>query len=92
MLNQRNGQLGTVYRHVNLLQDIRKGADMVLMSMGNHKALYLVNVLLQIADIRNHQVNAQHVISRECKSAVHDDDAVLILKRGDIHSYLFQAA
>ena len=92
VLYQGNGQLGAVYRHVDLLKDIGKGADMVFMSMGNHKALYLINILLQIADIRYHQVNAQHIVSRECKAAVHDDDAVFILKRSDVHSNLLQAA
>ena len=46
MLNQGNGQLCAVYRHIDLLQDIRQGADMVLMAMGNNEALHLVNVLL----------------------------------------------
>ena len=48
MLNQRYGQPGAVHRHVDLLQDIWKRTDMVLVSMGDHESLYLVDVLLQI--------------------------------------------
>ena len=53
---------------------------MVLMSMGDHKALYLVNVVLQISHVRDHQVDAQHIIAWECQTAVHNDDAVLIFR------------
>ena len=65
---------------------------MVLVSVGNHKALDLTPVLLQIADVRNHAVNAEHVLAREGNAAVHDYDRVIALKGRDVHADLLKAA
>ena len=92
MLDEGNGQAGAVYRYIHLLEDIGKGADVVLMSMGDHKALYLVNVLLQIGHVRDYQVDAQHIISREGKAAVYDNNAVVKFKGGNVHTDLLQSA
>ena len=92
MLNESHSQFRSVNRHVDLLQNIGKRADMILMAVGDHKALYLVNILLQIRHIRNHQVDSQHIISRESKAAVYHDNGILILKGGNIHADLFQSA
>ena len=92
VLNQCNGQSGSVYRDIYLLQNVRKCADVILMSMRDDKALDLVDVVLQIRDIRYHAVNTEHIVLRECQSAVNDYDRVLILYRSDIHSNLFQTA
>ena len=62
VLNQADGQLGGVNRYVDILQYIGQRADMILVSMGDDKALYLLNVLLQIAHIRDNQVDTQHVV------------------------------
>ena len=92
VLYQGNGQLGAVYRHVDLLKDIGKGADMVFMSMGNDESLDLLDIVFQISDIRNHKIDSQHVVARERQSAVHHNDRVLVLKGGDVHSDLLQTA
>ena len=92
VLDQGHGQLGAVNRHVDLLQYIGKGADMILMSMSDHKALNFVDVIFQIGDVRDHQIDSQHVVARERQSAVHHNDRVLVLKGGDVHSDLLQTA
>ena len=65
---------------------------MILMPVGDHEALYLVHIILQISDIRDHQVYAQHIVRRECQSAVHHNNTVFILKGSNVHTNLLQAA
>lgn len=65
---------------------------MVLMAVRNDKALDFVQIVLEIRDIRNNAVNAEHVIFRKGHAAVHDDDAVLVFERGDIHADQLKAA
>ena len=92
VLDQGGSEPGGIYREVQLPQDIGKGSDVVLMTVGDIKALQLLHVLLQIGHIRYDQVDAQHLLIRERHSAVHHDDAVLILEGRDVHSDLFQAS
>ena len=65
---------------------------MILVSVRNHKALDLTPVLLQIADVRNHAVNAEHVLAREGNAAVNDNDRIVALKGRDVHADLLKAA
>ena len=65
---------------------------MIFMSMSDHKALNFVDVIFQIGDVRDHQIDSQHVVARERQSAVHHNDRVLVLKGGDVHSDLLQTA
>ena len=92
VLDQSDGQLGAVHRNVDLLQDVRQGADVVLVSVGDHKALHLIDVPFQISHVRDHQVDAQHVVGGERQAAVYYDDGILILKGRDVHTDLLQTA
>ena len=65
---------------------------MILMSMGNHKSLDLVNIVFQIGNVRNDQINSQHIVAWEGQSAVHHNNTVFVLKGRHIHSDLFQAS
>ena len=65
---------------------------MILMPVGNDKALDLVNIFFQICDVRDDQVDAEHIILGERQAAVDDNNAVIILESGDVHTDLFQTA
>ena len=65
---------------------------MVLVPVSDDKSSDLFNVVLQIGCIGDHKVNAEHVVFRKCKAAVHHHYAVSILERGDVHADLFQTA
>ena len=65
---------------------------MILMSMRDHKSLYLFDIVLQIGNIRNDKINSQHVILREGKTAVYHNNTVLIFKGSNVHTNLFQTA
>ena len=90
--DQTQCQFGGIDRYIDFLQYIRKGSDMILMSMCDHKALDLGNIFFKVGHIRNNKVDSEHVILREGKSAVHDHNAVAVLKGGDVHSDLLQSA
>ncbi len=92
MLNQPDCQLGRVDRDIDFPQDIRQSSDMILMSVCNNKPFYLVNVLLQICDVRDNQINSQHVVIRESQAAVHHNNTVFIFKGSNVHADLFEAA
>ena len=62
------------------------------MTVGDDEAFYLVDVPLQIGNIRDNQVNTQHIVGRESKTAVYDHDGIFVLKRGNVHADLLQAA
>ena len=65
---------------------------MVFMTMRNDKPLYLFHVFFQIRSVRNNKIDSEHVILRECQTAVHDHNTVPELERGDIHANLFKSA
>ena len=92
ILDDSHGQPGGVYRDVHLLQDVGQRTDMVLVSVRDHKALHLLDVILQIGDIRNHHVNAQHIVIGEGKSAVHHNNTVLVFEGSNVHTNLLQAS
>ncbi len=92
VLNQSDGQLCSVNRNIDLLENIRQRSDVVLMSVCDDKALDLVDVVLQIGDIRDDTVDSEHVILRKGETAVHHNDTVLIFEGSNVHSDLLQAA
>ena len=65
---------------------------MILMTVRNDKSLHLLNIILQKGNIRYHKINSQHIILRECQSAVHDNNTVSVHISRNIHSDLFQTA
>ena len=46
VLNKTDGQLGCIDGNIDFLQNIGKSTDVILMSVGDHKALDLLNVVL----------------------------------------------
>ena len=90
--DEGDGKPRRIDRHVQLLQDIGQCADMVLVSVGDDKALHLGRVVLQIGNVRDDAVYTRHILAGERDAAVHHDDAVAVLKGGDVHADLFQTA
>ena len=92
VLYDAHGQLCSIDRDIDILEHIWQGTDMVLMPMCDDKSLHLRYIVLQICDIRYHKVDPQHVILRKGKSAVHDNDTVVVLECRNVHTDLFQSA
>ena len=92
VLDDAHGQAGAVDGHIDLLEDIGEGADVVLVAVGDHKGPDLVDILLQVGRVRNDQVNSQHVILGKSQAAVHDHNAVPVFKCSDVHPDLLESA
>ena len=91
VLNDTHGKPCGVHRHIDILQHIGQSADMVLVPMGDHKALDSVDIVLQIGDVRNHKVYPQHIVRRKGQSAVHHNNTVFILEGSHVQPNLLQA-
>ena len=77
-LDQPLGQLGGIDRRLKLGQQIGQRADMVFVAMGDNDAPYFSLPLQEIADIGNHQIDAQHFFFGEHESGVDDNNVILI--------------
>ncbi len=73
-LQNAQRQARAIDRHVDLLQHIRQRADVILMAMREHDGLDLVFVLQQIGNIRNNEVDAQHIVLWEHQTRIDDED------------------
>ncbi len=56
---------------------------MILVSVGDQERADLGRVLPQVGDVRNDEVDAEHLLVREHEPAVDDDDVVAVLE--DVH-------
>ncbi len=59
---------------------------MILVTVGYQYSADFVRVLLEICYVRNNEVDSEHVILRERKTAVYNYDIVLVLENGDVLS------
>ena len=90
VLDDAHGEPGGIDGHIDFPEHIGKRPDMVLMAVGDHEALHLVDIVLQIGHIGNDKVNPQHIVRRERKAAVHHDNTVFVLERSNVHANLLQ--
>ncbi|MNV31098.1 hypothetical protein D3C71_1223900 [compost metagenome] len=92
ILYKSKRELRTVYRNVQMLEHIRQASDMVFVTMRQHNASYLVAVLRQIGNIRNNDINAEHILFWELQSRIHDDNVVTVLDYVHVFSDLTDSA
>lgn len=73
-LDQCKGERGADDRDVRThLQQERNGPDVVLMRMGEHQRLDVLEALLDVADIGQDQIHTRFVVAGEQHSAVDDE-------------------
>ena len=90
--HQADGQPGGVDGHIELPQQVGQAADVVLVPVGDKKTLDAVLVLQHVGEIRDDQVDAEHVAVREHRTAVHQDHIALALVQGNVLAHFAQAA
>ena len=83
---------GAVDGHVDLLQHVGDGADVILVAVGDEQAPEPVVVLHQIGYVGDHAVDAVHIIAGERHAAVHHDDLAAILIGGHVLADLVETA
>ena len=78
---QAPGEGGRIDRHARELgQDVRQAADVVLVGVGDEEGAELGAVLLEIGDVGDDEVDAEHLLVREHEPTVDDDDVVAVLE------------
>ena len=77
---------------VYLLENVGHSTDMVLVSVCDEYAAYLVRVVYQVGYIRYDEVYTGHIIVGESHATVDDDYVVTVLEHGHILTYLLQTA
>ena len=92
VLDQADGQLGCIDGQVHLLEQVGQRADVILMAVGDYHALDLILVLHHIGEVRNDQIDAEHVAVRKNQAAVHDEHVSLALIQGDVFAHFTQTA
>ena len=91
-LNQGQGELRAVHRHIELGEDPGQAADVVLVPVGQHDGAHLVAVLGQVADVGNDDVDAQQLLFGKHQAGIDDDNVVLPAEGDAVHAELAQAA
>ena len=92
VLDQADGQLGGVDGQVHLLEQVGQRADVVLVAVGDDHALDLILVLHHIGEVRDDQVDAEHIAVRENQATVHDQHIALAFIQGDVLAHFAQTA
>ena len=65
---------------------------MVLVTMSNYDSFYAILILDDIAHIRNNDIYAKHIFTRERKTRVENNDFVLILEDGHVFTNFTKTA
>ena len=90
---QGQGQLGADERDVAALaQEVRRGADVVLVAVGQHQGLDLVEAVPDRVEVGEDQVDAGVVVLGEQDAAVDDQQPVVVLEDGHVATDLAEAA
>ena len=78
-------------RHAELTQHVGQGPDVVLVTVGEHDRLDVVDAIAQIGEVRQDEVDAEHLRSREHQAGIDDDDATVVLDHGHVLADLAQS-
>ena len=81
---EADGQPRAVDGDIELLQDKRQRADVVLVAVGQNNPLDHLFVLQQIGDVRDDQIYPELVRAREGEAAVNDDNFVAAAHGGHV--------
>ncbi len=73
-------------------QQVRDGADVVLVAVGEHDRLDVVEAVLEVAEVGQDQVHARLVVLGEEHAAVDDEQAAVVLEHVHVAANLAEAA
>ena len=92
-VEQREGQLRADERDVPALaEEVRRGADVVLVTVGQHETLDGVEAVPDGVEVGEDQVDPGVVVLREQDATVDDEQAVGVLEDGHVAADLAEAA
>ena len=79
-------------RETELRQNVRERADVVEVTVRDEDAANAVLLAFEEGDVRNHKIDAKHVVLGELQTAIDDDDVFAIKDRGHISPDFFLSA
>ncbi len=85
------GELGTVDGDVEVRQDPRKAADVILVSVGEDDAADFAAVLDEVGDVGNDDVDAEELFFGEHEAGVDDEDVVAVVEGEAVHAELAES-
>src|SRR4051795_11006639 len=91
-LDESQGQPGSVHRHLEVPQDVRERADMILVTVCDEERLDLAPFLEEVGGIGDDEVDSRHAFFGKHHAAIDDDNAVSVLENGHILTDLTDAA
>ncbi len=92
-LDEGERQLGADQRDVRTeLEQIRHGADVVLVAVGEHQRLDLVETVLDVVEVGQDQVDARLFLFREQHAAVDEQDVAVVFDHIHVAADFAQAA
>ena len=71
--------MGGWVRVPELAQNPRQRAEMVLVAVRHDDRLDVLRTLAQVGEVRQHQIDADHLRRREAQPDVHHDDPAVLL-------------
>ena len=92
LLHEAEGELCAVDGDLELFEEERERADVVLVRVRKQNGADLVAVLEEIGKVRDHDVHAEHLGIREHESRVDHDDVVAVFEHGHVETDLADAA
>ena len=90
--HQGECEVGAVDGNVELAEEERNGADVILMSVGQDQGADVFAMLLQVGEIRRNNVHAKEFRVGEHHSRVDYDDVVTVADRHRVHPELAESA
>jgi hypothetical protein len=91
-LDQRDGECRAVNRHVQFGEEVRDGADVVLVPVRQDERTDVFPVLHQEGEIGHDDVHAEEFGAGEHHSRVDDEDVVAVAQGGHVHPELSETA
>src|SRR2546423_10331921 len=91
-LEQSEGQLGPEDGRIDVLEQVGDPTDVVLVGVGEHEAHHLLGALAHVREVREDQVDPEHLLRGEHEARVDDEDLAVVLEEGHVPADLAHAA
>ena len=91
VLDETERQPAAVDRRIDFGKDVGQRADMVFVAVGQEEAEDFLLALRQVGHIRQHQVDAEHLLFGEHQAGIDDDDVFVVLQGHHVASDLAQS-
>ena len=86
-------ELGTDQRNIRAkLQQIRHATDMILVAVGEHQSLDLVETILDVMEVRQDQINARLLFFREKHTAIDEQQMTIVFDHVHVAADFTKAA